>query len=132
MMAYASSSGRRRGLHIALWVLQWILAVSLVAAIGVVALMLVHLLRGDSTEIGPILGLAVMAGVIAWGRARIAPITAQLPDPPRMTGPLPVATPPSDMKVVQLPTGTYLTRAAFALRGGAFNDRRHFASTAVL
>lgn len=59
-------------------------------------------------------------------------MTRQLPHPPRMTGPLPAATPPPDMKVVQLPTGTYMTRAAFAIRGGAFNDRRHFASTAVL
>lgn len=46
--------------------------------------------------------------------------------------PLPEATPPPDMAVHQLPTGTYQTRAAFAVRGGSFRDKRHFAATAVL
>ena len=32
----------------------------------------------------------------------------------------------------QLPTGTYETRAAFAVKGGSFRDKRHFAATAVL
>jgi N-acyl homoserine lactone hydrolase len=32
----------------------------------------------------------------------------------------------------QLPTGTYETRAALAVQGGAFRDKRHFAATAVL
>jgi N-acyl homoserine lactone hydrolase len=32
----------------------------------------------------------------------------------------------------QLPTGTYNTRAAFAVEGGSFGDLRHFTSTAVL
>lgn len=32
----------------------------------------------------------------------------------------------------QLPTGTYETRAAFAVRGGSFRDKRRFAATAVL
>ncbi len=32
----------------------------------------------------------------------------------------------------QLPTGTYATRAAFAIAGGSFRDRRGFAATAVL
>ena len=36
------------------------------------------------------------------------------------------------MAVYQLPTGTYQTRAAFAVRGGSFRDKRHFAATAVL
>ena len=36
------------------------------------------------------------------------------------------------IKIFQLPTGTYLTRAAFAIKGGAFRDKRQFASTAVL
>ena len=36
------------------------------------------------------------------------------------------------MAVYQLPTGTYETRAAFALRGGSFRDKRRFAATAVL
>jgi glyoxylase-like metal-dependent hydrolase (beta-lactamase superfamily II) len=36
------------------------------------------------------------------------------------------------MAVYQLPTGTYETRAAFAVRGGSFRDKRHFAATAIL
>jgi len=46
--------------------------------------------------------------------------------------PLPEAVPPSDMAIYQLPTGTYETRAAFAVRGGSFRDKRHFAATAIL
>jgi len=189
----APRARRRRWLHIALWVLQWILGASLVAAgilkfvspidealqmfpwaadgetlsritavidvigglgvllpsvmrvfprvtvvaaIGVVAFMLpaivFHLMRNEPIEAALSIVLATMAGVVAWGRSRLAPITVQLPDPPRMTGPLPAATPPSNMKIFQIPTGTYITRAAFAIRGGAFNDQRHFAATAVL
>jgi glyoxylase-like metal-dependent hydrolase (beta-lactamase superfamily II) len=36
------------------------------------------------------------------------------------------------MAIYQLPTGTYETRAAFAVRGGSFRDKRPFAATAVL
>jgi glyoxylase-like metal-dependent hydrolase (beta-lactamase superfamily II) len=36
------------------------------------------------------------------------------------------------MAIYQLPTGTYETRAAFAVRGGSFRDKRHFAATAIL
>jgi glyoxylase-like metal-dependent hydrolase (beta-lactamase superfamily II) len=36
------------------------------------------------------------------------------------------------MAVYQLPTGTYQTRAAFAVKGGSFRDKRNFAATAVL
>ena len=46
--------------------------------------------------------------------------------------PLPVALPPEGMTVYQVPTGTYATRAAFAVRGGAFCDMRNFAANAVL
>jgi N-acyl homoserine lactone hydrolase len=52
--------------------------------------------------------------------------------PPAWQGPLPVATPPSDMAIYQLPTGTYETRAAFAFTGGSFRDKRPFAATAIL
>lgn len=55
-----------------------------------------------------------------------------LPAPDPWTGPLPRATPPSDMAIYQLPTGTYETRAALAVRGGSFRDKRQFAATAVL
>jgi N-acyl homoserine lactone hydrolase len=55
-----------------------------------------------------------------------------LPAPPAWAGPLPEAAPPPDMAIYQLPTGTYDTRAAFAVRGGSFRDKRHFAATAIL
>src|SRR5580700_442610 len=55
-----------------------------------------------------------------------------LPMPPAWQGPLPEATPPLEMSICQLPTGTYETRAAFAFTGGSFRDKRHFAATAVL
>ena len=52
--------------------------------------------------------------------------------PPAWQGPLPAATPPSDMAIYQLPTGSYVTRASFAFKGGAFRDKRSFAATAIL
>ena len=55
-----------------------------------------------------------------------------LPEPPAWAGPLPEAAPPSGMALYQLPTGTYQTRAAFAVRGGSLGDKRDFAATAVL
>jgi glyoxylase-like metal-dependent hydrolase (beta-lactamase superfamily II) len=36
------------------------------------------------------------------------------------------------MAIYQLPTGTYDTRAALAVKGGSFRDKRHFAATAIL
>ncbi len=45
---------------------------------------------------------------------------------------LPAAAPPAEMQIRQLPTGTYRTRAAFAVSGGSLLDQRHFAATAVL
>lgn len=53
-------------------------------------------------------------------------------DAPPLVGPLPAATPPTGMRIFQLPTGSYLTRAAFAFRGGRWGDQRDFAATAVL
>jgi N-acyl homoserine lactone hydrolase len=55
-----------------------------------------------------------------------------LPLPSAWAGPLPRATPPPGMAIYQLPTGTYETRAAFAVSGGSFRDKRHFAATAIL
>jgi N-acyl homoserine lactone hydrolase len=55
-----------------------------------------------------------------------------LPQPAAWAGPLPEASPPPGMAIYQLPTGTYDTRAAFAVRGGSFRDERHFAATAIL
>lgn len=55
-----------------------------------------------------------------------------LPKPRPWTEPLPQASPPPDLAVYQLPTGTYETRAVFALQGGSFGDKRDFAATAIL
>src|ERR1035438_10129505 len=55
-------------------------------------------------------------------------IMRTLPLPSAWAGPLPEAAPPPDMAIYQLPTGTYETRAAFAVRGGSFRDKRHFAA----
>ena len=55
-----------------------------------------------------------------------------LPAPPPFAGPLPSASPPPEMSVVQLPTGITHRNAAFAYRGGSFRDKRDFAMTAVL
>jgi glyoxylase-like metal-dependent hydrolase (beta-lactamase superfamily II) len=52
--------------------------------------------------------------------------------PPAWDGPLPEAAPPPGMALYQLPTGTYQTRAALAVSGGSFRDKRHFAASAVL
>src|SRR5690242_16152599 len=52
--------------------------------------------------------------------------------PPAWHGPLPEATPPPGMAIYQLPTGSYVTRASFAFKGGAFRDKRSFAATAIL
>ena len=57
---------------------------------------------------------------------------SSLPIPPPWAKPLPEAAPPSEMAIYQLPTGTYETRAIFAVRGGSFSDKRDFAATAVL
>jgi glyoxylase-like metal-dependent hydrolase (beta-lactamase superfamily II) len=46
--------------------------------------------------------------------------------------PLPEASPPAELALYHLPTGTYMTRAALAFKGGSFRDKRHFASSAVL
>src|SRR5262249_21079755 len=55
-----------------------------------------------------------------------------LSDPAPFAGPLPSASPPSDMAVFRLPTGVAHRAAAIAYRGGSFSDKRDFAMTAVL
>ena len=58
--------------------------------------------------------------------------SSPLPAPPALTAPLPSATPPESMEVIQLPTGITRRSAGFAYRGGSFRERRDFAMTAVL
>jgi N-acyl homoserine lactone hydrolase len=55
-----------------------------------------------------------------------------LPLPVPWVEPLPDAAAPTGMAIHQLATGTYETRAVFAVQGGSPFDKRHFAATAVL
>ena len=55
-----------------------------------------------------------------------------LPAPAPFAGALPLASPPAEMAVYQLPTGVTRRSAGFAYRGGSLFDRRDFAMTAVL
>ena len=55
-----------------------------------------------------------------------------LAEPAAWAQPLPAASPPAELAIHHLPTGTYTTRAAFAVKGGSFGDKRQFASSAVL
>src|SRR6202050_907527 len=57
-------------------------------------------------------------------------VMTSLPQPAAWPGPLPEASPPPGMAIYQLPTGTYDTRAAFAVKGGSCRDNVHFAATA--
>ena len=47
-------------------------------------------------------------------------------------GDLPPASPPAGMSISALPTGSMESKAAFAFRGGAWNDVRQFSMTALL
>lgn len=59
-------------------------------------------------------------------------MSAPLPRPATLSDALPPASPPAEMGIFALPTGTIHRNAAVAYRGGAFGDRRDFAVTAVL
>jgi N-acyl homoserine lactone hydrolase len=55
-----------------------------------------------------------------------------LPLVPLPAFPDPVATPPSDMSLVAIRAGSMDSKAAFAYRGGAFNDARSFSMGGIL
>lgn len=55
-----------------------------------------------------------------------------LPAPAPITDALPLASPPAEMAVYQLPTGVTHRSAGFAYRGGSLLEKRDFAMTAVL
>jgi len=67
---------------------------------------------------------------IIW--THIVGVMRVLAAPSPWAGPLPEAAPSADVAIYQLPTGTYETRAAFAVSGGSFRDKRQFAATAIL
>lgn len=111
-------------------------ALTVVAATCVALLMLsavvFYVSRDEVSEIAANIVLAVMALLIAVGRARLSPITGQLAAPSANVEPLPAATPPASLELFHLPTGSYETRASFAVEGGAFSEVRQFSSSAVL
>ncbi|HRI63519.1 MAG TPA: MBL fold metallo-hydrolase [Polyangium sp.] len=59
-------------------------------------------------------------------------LAAPLPEPPALPGEEPVASPPLEVALFQLPTGITHRSAAFAYRGGSPFDKREFSMTAVL
>lgn len=59
-------------------------------------------------------------------------LPSPLPEPPPLLADEPVATPPAEMAIYQLPTGVAHRNAAFAYRGGSPFDKREFSMTAVL
>lgn len=76
------------------------------------------------------LALAECVGLLAFlGTWCGAPLPAP---PPLALAALPPATPPATMQLWQLPTGVIHRTAAFAYRGGAVDDHRDFAMTALL
>lgn len=70
--------------------------------------------------------------LLALGLLTASFTSAPLPRPAPLSDALPPATPPAEMGIFALPTGTIHRNAAVAYRGGSFTDRRDFAVTAVL
>ncbi len=75
--------------------------------------------------VAAVIAICVIALALTFSRATLEVPNIEM-------GALPSATPPADMSISALPTGTYDTPAALAYRGGSWGDVRHFASTAVL
>ena len=81
--------------------------------------------------------LRVLAGIIAVAIIAIVGLmltfTAEELQLTRVeVGDLPPVSPPAGMSISALPTGSMESRAAFAFRGGAWNDIRQFSMTALL
>jgi glyoxylase-like metal-dependent hydrolase (beta-lactamase superfamily II) len=79
-----------------------------------------------------VLGWLVALAVIGAIALALTFTPAKLEIPTVEVGRLPPASPPAEMSISALPTGTYDTPAALAYRGGSWSDIRHFASTALL
>lgn len=81
--------------------------------------------------------LRIAAGLIAVVVIAVAALmltftAAKLDVTDVAVGDLPPASPPAGMSISAIPTGSMESRAAFAYRGGSFNDMRQFAMTALL
>ncbi len=75
---------------------------------------------------------AVAAAIIAVAALMLTFTAAKLDTIAIDVGELPPASPPSGMSISAIPTGSMESRAAFAFRGGSFNDIRQFSMTALL
>lgn len=77
--------------------------------------------------------IAVPLALFAAAALFAATLTASpLPQPAPVAGALPIASPPAEMAVYQIPTGVTHRSAGFAYRGGSLLEKRDFAMTAVL
>ncbi len=83
--------------------------------------------RARKVLLGVLAGLAIGAGSFATTFC-----SAPLQEPAPLSGELPVASPPADMALFQLPTGVTHRSAGFAYRGGSLRDARDFVMTAAL
>jgi glyoxylase-like metal-dependent hydrolase (beta-lactamase superfamily II) len=77
-----------------------------------------------------IVAALLLAGLLALFLSTFS--AAPLPPLATLNDALPLASPPADMAVFQLPTGVTHRSAGFAYRGGSFGDKRDFVMTAVL
>ena len=69
------------------------------------------------------IGFVVWAWTFTAAKLEFAPLTAES---------LPLVSPPTDMTISALPTGSMESKAFFAYRGGGFGDDREFTMTAFL
>ena len=69
------------------------------------------------------IGFVVLAWTFTAAKLEFTPLTTES---------LPPASPPTDMTISALPTGSMQSKAFFAYRGGGFGDNREFAMTAFL
>jgi len=75
----------------------------------------------------------LLALIIILATALMLTFTAEKLDIAEVAiGELPPASPPAEMTIGAVPTGSMESRAAFAYRGGSWNDIRQFSMTALL
>lgn len=78
------------------------------------------------------IGCLVAVTLVAIGGLMLTFVPAKLELPQVDVGNLPPASPPAEMSISALPTGTYESPAALAFRGGSWSETRHLAMTALL
>jgi N-acyl homoserine lactone hydrolase len=79
-----------------------------------------------------ILAMLAIATIAVLAGLAVTFMPSKLALPSVEVGGLPPASPPADMSISSLPTGTYDSPAALAYRGGSWSQTRHLAATAVV